>query len=249
MTCEELRGCFELHALGALSEPERSEAEQHLRRECPYCMREMSRARETNAMMFASVPEVIPPPHLRRRIMASIGAEPSRGWLTWVPWAASLAAGACAVLLVLNLQTARQDEQRAAAQVGQMTAHVGQMEARVAQMESAVRMMAEPATRQVTFGKGPEGRVLVNPKRGVLFLASNLPPAPAGKIYELWIIPKGGAPKPSGLFQSDANGNAMHMVAGPIDIAATGAFAVSVEPEAGSPAPTTTPIIVAPMAD
>jgi anti-sigma-K factor RskA len=89
----------------------------------------------------------------------------------------------------------------------------------------------------------------MNPKRGVLFLASNLPPAPQGRIYELWIIPKGGAPRPSGLFQSDAAGNAMHMVTGPIDIASTGAFAVSVEPEAGSPAPTTTPIIVAPVGD
>jgi len=242
MTCEELRGCFELHVMGALSEPERSEAEQHLRRNCPYCTREMSRALETNAMMFASVPEVLPPARLRKRIMASVGAQPSRGWLTWVPWATSLAAAAGVVLLVTNVQTARQDEQRA-------LARAGQMESRVAQMEAAVRMMTEPETTQVTFGKGPQGRVLVNPKRGVLFLASNLPPAPAGKIYELWIIPKGGAPKPSGLFQSDANGNAMHMVAGPVDVAATGAFAVSVEPEAGSPAPTTTPIIVAPLAD
>jgi len=242
MTCEELRGCFELHALGLLDEPERSEAEQHLRRNCPQCTREISRAREINAMMFASVPEVAPSPHLRRRIMASIGAEPSRGWLSWAGWAGSIASGVCVVLLVMTLETARQEESRA-------TAQINQMQARMVQMESAVRMMTEPDTRQVTFGKGPQGRVLVNPKRGVLLLASNLPPLPAGKIYELWIIPKSGAPKPSGLFQSDANGNAMHMATGPVDMAATGAFAVSVEPEAGSQAPTTTPIIVAPLAD
>jgi anti-sigma-K factor RskA len=242
MTCEELRGCFELHALGALGEPERSEAEEHLRRQCPNCSLEMSRAREINAMMFATVPDAVPSPRLRRRIMASVGAEQSRSWLSWMGWATSAAAVAGIVLLMGNLQTAREVQQRA-------TAQMGQMEGRMAQMESAVRMMTEPDTKQVTFGKGPQGRVLMNPKRGVLFLASNLPPLPAGRIYELWIIPKGGAPRPSGLFQSDAGGNAMHMVPGPIDMASTGAFAVSVEPEAGSPAPTTTPIIVAPVGD
>jgi hypothetical protein len=242
MTCEELRGCYELHALGALSDPELSEAESHLRRQCPECMKEMRRARETNAMMFASVPEVIPPPHLRKRIMASVGADAPRGFLSWAPWAAVVCSSVATIFMFFTLQDVREGEKSALSQVGQL-------ESRLGQMSDAVRMMAEPETKQVTFGQGPKGRVLVNPNRGVLFLASNLPPAPAGKIYELWIIPKGGAPKPSGLFQSDANGNAMHMVPGPVDVASTSAFAVSVEPEAGSQAPTTTPIIVAPVGD
>jgi hypothetical protein len=249
MTCEELRGCYELHALGALSEPELSEAESHLRRDCPQCTKEMRRARETNAMMFASVPEVVPPARLRRRIMTSIGAEPSRGFSAWVPWVATIGASVAAIFMFVTLQDVREGERRAIAQAGQLQSNLSETETSLGRMRDAVRMMAEPDTKQVTFGKGPQGRVLVNPKRGVLFLASNLPQLPAGKTYELWVIPKGGAPKPSGLFQADASGNAMHMVAGPIDVAATGAFAVSVEPEAGSAAPTTTPIIVAPVGD
>jgi anti-sigma-K factor RskA len=242
MTCEELRGCYELHALGVLNEPERSEVEEHLRRSCAACIEELRHARETNAMMFASVPDVVPPAHLRRRIMVSIGAEPSRSWLSWVPWVGLAAAAACTVLIYNNLQQSQADQQRAMTQVAET-------DARLVRMQDAVRLMTEPDTKQVTFGNGPQGRVLVNAKRGVLLLASNLPAAPAGKTYELWIIPKGGAPKPAGLFQSDQNGNAMHMVAGPVDIAATGAIAVSLEPEAGSEAPTTTPIIVAPVAE
>ena len=251
MTCEELRGCYELHALGALSEPELSEAENHLRRECPQCMREMRRARETNAMMFGTVPEVVPPARLRRRIMTSIGAEPSRGFSAWAPWVATIAAGLSAVFLFVTLQDVREGEQRAVAESRQLRTNVTQLESSLSRMSDAVRMMTEPDTKQVTFGKGPQGRVLVNPKRGVLFLASNLPQLPAGKTYELWVIPKGAgaAPRPAGLFQSDTSGNAMHRVEGPIDVAATGAFAVSVEPEAGSPAPTTTPIIIAPVGD
>ena len=181
--------------------------------------------------------------------MASIGAEPARGLSAWAPWLATIGASLATIFMFVTLQDVRDGERRAIAEVGRLQSSSTEMEANLARMRDAVRMMAEPDTKQVTFGKGPQGRVLVNPKRGVLFLASNLPQLPAGKIYELWVIPKGGAPKPSGLFQPDAGGNAMHMVAGPIDVASTGAFAVSVEPEAGSAAPTTTPIIIAPVGD
>jgi anti-sigma-K factor RskA len=82
----------------------------------------------------------------------------------------------------------------------------------------------------------------------VLLIASNLPAAGPGKIYEMWVIPKGGAPRPAGLFQSDGM-TGIHILRGPTDRAlASGAqsiIAVTVEPEAGSAAPTTTPIIAA----
>src|SRR5450631_2771110 len=93
-----------------------------------------------------------------------------------------------------------------------------------------------PDTKQVTFGKSdqqpPRGTVLVNPKSGVLLIASNLPSVPAGKTFEMWIIPKGGAPKPAGIFQSDPQGTAVHLLRGAVD-PSTSALAVSVEPDAG----------------
>ena len=61
----------------------------------------------------------------------------------------------------------------------------------------------------------------------------------------MWLIPKGGAPRPAGLFQSTDAGSAVHVLSGPIDTAALGAVAVTVEPEAGSPAPTSQPLITA----
>jgi anti-sigma-K factor RskA len=237
MNCDELRGNYEWHAMGLLASPEKEEVEEHLRRNCPVCTEEMRRARETNAILLGTAPEAAPPERLRRRVLSGVGVEPRRSWLlTWLPWGATAAASAAAVLLFLSVdRLERRNEQSLA---------------RSARWENAVRMMAEPETKQVTFGKGTQGRVLVNPTRGVLLLASNLPPAPAGKTYELWIVPKdGGAPRPAGLFQSDASGNAMHMAPGPVDMAATAAVAVSMEPEAGSPAPTTTPIIVTPVGD
>jgi anti-sigma-K factor RskA len=90
--------------------------------------------------------------------------------------------------------------------------------------------------------------VFVHPRLGVLLIASNLPPAASGRIYEMWLIPKGGAPRPAGLFQSEPAGTALHILSGPVDTSTLSVIAVTLEPDTGSPAPTTTPIIVAPIA-
>jgi hypothetical protein len=116
-------------------------------------------------------------------------------------------------------------------------------------LNEALALLNEPETRQVTFGEGapqpPRGRVFVNPKTGVLLLASNLPAAPAGKTYEMWLIPKSGNPVPAGLFQSDTQGAALHLQRLPVDIASTKAVAVTLEPAGGVPQPTSQPVIVA----
>jgi anti-sigma-K factor RskA len=90
--------------------------------------------------------------------------------------------------------------------------------------------------------------VFVNPSRGVLLIASNLPRTPADKIYEMWIIPKAAKPVPAGLFQSQDDGNAMHVQPGTVDVPSTAAIAVTVENRAGADQPTTQPLIVAPLA-
>jgi anti-sigma-K factor RskA len=106
-----------------------------------------------------------------------------------------------------------------------------------------------PDARQVAFGQPdrepPRGRVWVHPQRGVLLLASRLPAAPAGRIYEMWIVPRKGAPVPAGLFNSDRRGEATHVWSQSVDLANAAAVAVTLEPEGGVSAPTTQPIIVA----
>jgi anti-sigma-K factor RskA len=87
--------------------------------------------------------------------------------------------------------------------------------------------------------------VWVHPQRGVLLIASNLPPAPAGKAYEMWIVPKGAPPIPAGLFNSDPQGVATHVWSQPVNLASAAAVAVTLEAAGGVPAPTSTPLIVA----
>ena len=68
----------------------------------------------------------------------------------------------------------------------------------------------------------------------------------AGKTYEMWVIPKAGPPRPAGLFQSDGM-RALHILSGPVDVAAIGTVAVTIEPAAGSATPTMPIVIAAPI--
>jgi anti-sigma-K factor RskA len=63
----------------------------------------------------------------------------------------------------------------------------------------------------------------------------------------MWVIPKGAKPSPAGMFQSQADGTALHVLTGPLDLATLGAVAVSLEDAGGAAQPTTTPLIVAAM--
>ena len=68
---------------------------------------------------------------------------------------------------------------------------------------------------------------------------SNLPAAPAGHVYQLWAQPTSAAPMQSaGLLGRSPAGHHLHIPPGSVRIA------ISVEPDGGSPAPTTKPVAV-----
>jgi anti-sigma-K factor RskA len=85
----------------------------------------------------------------------------------------------------------------------------------------------------------PTARAVYLASRGALILqASNLDPVPAGKTYELWIIPTSGAPVPAGLFRPDAAGTASLVLPELPKGVTAKAFGVTVENEAGAQTPT-----------
>jgi len=220
MTHEEMKDMYELYALGVLEPEERTEIDQHLSTGCGVCSKAMKHASLTNAVIMSFAPEVDPPKRLRRRLLASVGVEP-QGW-GWLAWAA---ASACLLVgfLWFSIQSRRQSQE-------------------LVEARRVLDIVNSPETRAVSFGAGPRGNVLINAQSGVMLIAANLPQLPPGKIFEMWVIPKGGAPKPAGLFRTSP-----HILPGPVDVKNTGAVAVTVEPESGSDAPTTQPIIVAPV--
>lgn len=237
--CQDFREEFELYALGALDPAEMSEIDAHLREGCAGCEAALKSALAMNAMMMSMTPEVVPPARLKRRVLSGVGVHRmSWGWL---------GALAAASMLMIALWLSVQERSRAS-ELAQARRTLIQVSAQRDRLLQTLSFLDDPVTQPVSFGKGqplpPHGNVFLNPKLGVLLIASNLPPAQAGKTYEMWVIPKGGAPHPAGLFQAEG-GTAVHILSGPLDVSTIGAVAVSVEPESGSQAPTTTPIIKA----
>jgi Anti-sigma-K factor rskA len=227
---------YELYALGLLDGDEKTEMDAHLRRGCVTCQQSLTDAQAINAVLLSSVPVMEPSSRLKRRVMASMGIQPA-GWT----WAAALAA---ACLLVVTLWLSDQ-ERRRANELAQTRGELIQVAAERDRVFQALSFLNQPDTKQVGFGKGARGNVFLNASRGILLISSNLPRLDPGKIFEMWVIPKGGAPRPAGLFEANPDGTALHVLAGAVDLASLGAVAVTIEPEAGSPAPTSTPIIAA----
>ena len=239
MSCEELKDMFELYALGVLDKDESSEIDAHLARDCKECKRSLAHAMAFNAVLLSIGPEEAPRKQLRHRLLASIGYE-RPGWF----WAGALAA---TLMLVLAVWLGTQERERTN-QLADARKELLQVTGERDRLNQAVQFLSDPETRPASFGKGqnapPRGYVFLHPQLGVMLIASNLPAAGAGKTYEMWVIPKVGAPRPAGLFQSDGM-RGMHLLTGPLDLDALKAVAVTLEPATGSAIPTTTPIIVA----
>jgi anti-sigma-K factor RskA len=242
MNCNELREYYELYAIGVAEDPERSEIRAHLNRQCEVCMQGIKQAREVATLLGGSAAPSEPSPRLRRRILASVGVEDKRfGWTPWLAAALAMSMFAVVYFAGQNGETLRE--------LARARDQMGRQQSELSHLNEAFAILNGADTKVVTFGEGekqpPKGRVFMNKSMGVLLIANNLPKAPAGKAYEMWIIPKGGKPIPAGMFYSDDNGSAMHMQRN-VDPNA-GLVAVTLEPEAGSQQPTSTPLFAVPV--
>jgi len=178
----------------------------------------------TVAAMSGAVKDAEPSKQLRSRIVAMVAPEPKRSW-AFLPWAVS----AVLALVLLSIAVTRQKS----SQPAQDTMKLAQ----------ALTILNDPVTKDVTFGDPTaRGRVFVNPK-GVVLIAAHMPKLDTNRTFELWLIPSAGNPVPAGTFHSDAvSASAVYVYQG--QTANTAAVAVTVEPEGGSPQPTSTPFIV-----
>jgi Anti-sigma-K factor rskA len=243
VNCDELRAGYLLYALGALEDPERSEIRAHLARRCAACMAGVGEAWGLAFAIGATQEGPEPPRRLRNRILAAAGGMPekrSNGLAALI--AAGATAAAAVVLLLYQARNFR-------AQLAEARVEIAQSGAEAATLRQAFDLIQAPETREVTFGQGapapPHGRVFFHPS-GVLLVASNLPVPPAGKTYEMWLI-RAGKPEPAGLFVSNPQGNALHLYRPSAPPAASDVVAVTLEAAGGVPAPTSQPIIAAPL--
>jgi hypothetical protein len=137
-------------------------------------------------------------------------------------------------------------------ELASIKAQFGDQAGKLQQVNEIVATLLDPESKKVELvaaGAKPQPRgkaIYQRRNRNLIFFASNLPPLPAEKIYELWLFPaSGGAPIAAGLFKPDAHGSAT-VVNPPLPEGVEAKnFAVTLEPESGShEAPRGTAVIV-----
>ena len=130
------------------------------------------------------------------------------------------------------------------------SAQLAQTSTQLAQDEERLRLLSAPDAVQVSLNpqaepRKPHATAIYSPaQKRLMLVAGNLAPVPAGKAYELWLIPMQGAPMPAGMFKPDEHGNAVMMDHPMPEGVVAKAFAVTLEDEAGSDKPTTPILIV-----
>jgi hypothetical protein len=263
-----------LAALGALDGPD-LQAFAAARTRSAVLRQELEAFERVVGQIGLSVDPVAPAKVVRERVVSlargalgGVSSPPAVGWgarpalRTAVPWlslvpALGLALGGLAWRS--QRDEARREAARARTEADTLTALNRDLQARLdatqQRLESAEAfrtLVAHRATRiaglaGLPAAPGAQGRVVWNPdmREAVLF-AVGLPPAPAGKAYEAWVI-AGGAPVAAGLFRvADVDGTALHTLPRLDDVARAKTFAVTLEPEAGVKAPTGPMVLAGP---
>lgn len=230
---EDMHALVGAFALDALDEGERVAFERHLPT-CEDCRRELPGLQAAAARLGATA-YVTPPPHLRTSVLT--GASRTRQLppllahvTTHRPrqrFGASLLSLAAALLLVVagGLGVATALERR----------HADQQADKVAALQGLLNN-PERSSRIPVPGGGTA--VISTVGRSALVEVRGAAEPPSGKTYELWVVPRNGAPRPSGLL---ASGDTKRFVE---DVGeGASALALTLEPAGGSPAPTTEPFV------
>ena len=238
---EELESSVAAWVLGAF-DPEEAEAIRAHVEACPICREVADRLRRVVGALPLSVEEAVPPPRLRERVLAAAAASsrPSgapvavlksrpqpgapRKW-PLVQFGRRIPIYGVAAVAVVALL--------AGFLLGQVALHGPQPtpQGQVARFTMAGHQDMSGAQASVIDLK-TDGLALVD-FRG-------LPQPGAGRVYEVWLIPKGGNPEAVAVFVPDSNGGKVVLVNQ--SLAGYAVMAVTNEPAPdGSRAPTQQP--------
>ena len=248
---EQFADDLSLYVLGALQGEERLRVERHLD-ECPACRQEVEQLRGDLVLLALSASGPKPPLRSRERLMAAVAKEPRRAqvrplkrraWWSTLEWAAA----AAAVVIVALLLRQNTDLRR---RVVNLEATSTEQQQQLVQAKELLATLTSADAEHFTLVAGktppqPQGKAIYVRSSGTLvFLASNMPELPPQKTYELWLIPTSGAPIPAGIFRPNTHGTAA-VIRPPLPTGVEAkTFAITVEPGAGSAAPTSTPIMI-----
>jgi anti-sigma-K factor RskA len=230
-----------LHAVGSLQGSELVALQSHLL-SCADCRRELELLRGDMALLAMSTAGSAPPRHAKQRLLDAVAHEPRniaasipsrRGFWTMAPWFVAAAAALTVVLLLRQNSELKNN-------VATLNSLFSDQSLQLQHAQDVAETFISAESQQVTLvaaknAPQPQGKTFYLRTKGrLIFLANNLPQLPTEKIYELWLIPKTGAPIAAGLFKPDARGGAS-VVNPPLPVGVEAkTFAVTLEPDSGS---------------
>jgi len=240
------------YVLGVLTGAEREAFVAHLQT-CALCRQEVASLAPVVEGLPQTLDQAPLPPALRARVLAAATGneiafrQPARSrpsyWTGWLAAAATLAAIALgavawnsrtdAARLRGELATAREREAALDRQIVALQASAAYAQQTAAVLRAADLGRVELAGQ--TGARDATGRILWSASQGVVFVATNLPPLPPGRVYQLWVV-IADKPRSAGVVVPDAAGHLTVINTEPV--AAHPTFALTVEPEGGRPAPT-----------
>jgi anti-sigma-K factor RskA len=239
------------YALGALSASERTAFEAHLAT-CAECAAEVWSLEAVASLLATAAPPTDPPPALRGRIVASIAAErladrPPSAVPAWLATAAAIALAVGLGVYVVQLRGRVGDLEtrlvQAALRATASERQIADLRQTAGYAQSSVAVLTAPDVARVDLAGQPvapsaSARAFWSRSRGLVFTASNLPPLPAGRTYQLWVLTADPAPTSAGLLRPDGDGRVTAVFVTSPDLPRPVAMAVTIEPDGGVPAPT-----------
>jgi anti-sigma-K factor RskA len=234
------------YALGALSPEEARRFEAYLAGSAE-AQREVAEYREVAALLALAGPESVPAPDLRDRVLArgrasaptrAPGVVPRRRSVPWLALAAGIAAVVGLGFGFAQLRTVGDLRQ----ELAQISERLDRTSDRLRTREATLNAILEPGVQmfQLTASGDPDPLIQLfwdRQRHRAVIHGFKLDSVPEGRAYQLWFI-KDGAPVPSVTFKPEPTG---HVLVEGIEVPAEGdvsAAALTVEPESGSPQPT-----------
>jgi anti-sigma-K factor RskA len=247
MNREELGELAAAYALGGLEAADRARFEALLRTGDPEAVAALREFEDTLADLAAAAPEP-PPAAVKAALMERIAAAPpaARAPAGALPrprraiWPAvlsgAMAAGLAAIVVGWSVSSTYEKRLDALAR------DADQLKAELRSQQTVITILRDPATQVVALAglppaPGARARMMWHEKAGGVFVATGLPAAPEGKAYQLWAIAGSNAPVSAGVFSVDASGAGSLSVRPLPGVSTVNAFAVTLEPEGGLPAP------------
>lgn len=237
------------YALDALAAPERAEFESMLVHS-PEAQQEVVELREVVSLLAYAAPPMRPPETLRARVLSmaenvrpieSVRGTPNAGRAGRNALYLLLAASIAGVV-ALGTQYLRERNARLT-----LANTADSLRQTLASRDAMINTLLAPEVTTLKLSatdRPPTARLYWNRTTGQVILAAfQLPPAAAGRVYQLWGIAKGAAPVSLGTFNTLPTGEGRLVATAPAGLTIS-VGAVTEEPAGGSPQPTTTPFLV-----